>query len=605
MTRKKNSIGDINKTEDFSWDDEPSYSRIDSEEIKNNFIHLISEASSVGFLEWFPPKRDFIYSESLAKLLGYQDGQLPLDADNITAHIYSEDYPRIRRRFVQAYSQGTDFVIEFRMHMQSGEPQWFQLTMRVIEKNESGKIRKALGSLTNIDFITKAMERWEQHAETEKWINKTISDLLMEEDNAKNKCLDALCQFLDADHALLREAHGTGKTLRLVAYGNHPSCSPMEDIPPYISLEEFSQAFGSIQDNKPEIVENLVPDPDLPSFIDREVKPRKITSYMVLPIFYQGRFDYYLSVICMNKTRSWSKNVLRIAQIIGNTLAMVAARKKLTREFEKNEIRFQNALDATQDGLWDWNIDTEEFYVSPSFLYMLGYDEEYLPLTEKKINHFFTKPNNLNSIFSLKGSTSSQNPNQIERRLVMRHREGNNIPILLRGKYTEWNNAGKPTRCVGINIDLLRYQQLLIIKMDDQTAAMQPIDESLSKIKILLVEDNPINQQVARGILERKGVKVTIANNGKEGVDILEASPLGTFDIVLMDMEMPIMDGYEATRVLRSKNQFSNLPIVALTAHAMPEDRARCLSMGMNDHIPKPVKPDLLYETIAKYTAES
>lgn len=137
--------------------------------------------------------------------------------------------------------------------------------------------------------------------------------------------------------------------------------------------------------------------------------------------------------------------------------------------------------------------------------------------------------------------------------------------------------------------------------MGNQFAVMQSIDERLAGLNILLVEDNPINQQVARGILERKDIKVTIANNGKEAVDLLESSPSDRFDLILMDMEMPLMDGYEATRVLRSKNQFSNIPIVALTAYAMPEDRARCLSAGMNDHVPKPVKPDLLYETIAKW----
>jgi len=139
--------------------------------------------------------------------------------------------------------------------------------------------------------------------------------------------------------------------------------------------------------------------------------------------------------------------------------------------------------------------------------------------------------------------------------------------------------------------------------MGNQFAVMQSIDERLAGLNILLVEDNPINQQVARGILERKDIVVTIATNGKEAVGLLESSPFDRFDLVLMDMEMPLMDGYEATRILRSKNHFAKLPIIALTAHAMPEDKVRCLSAGMNDHVPKPVKPDLLYETIAKWVA--
>ena len=126
------------------------------------------------------------------------------------------------------------------------------------------------------------------------------------------------------------------------------------------------------------------------------------------------------------------------------------------------------------------------------------------------------------------------------------------------------------------------------------------VDDTLRTLKILLAEDNPINQQVATGILKRKGVSVTIVNNGQEALDTLRSSPPNSFDLVLMDMEMPVLDGYAATKALRNNANFQHLPIIALTAHAREEDRQNCLSIGMNDHVAKPVKPDTLYTAIAR-----
>ncbi len=116
--------------------------------------------------------------------------------------------------------------------------------------------------------------------------------------------------------------------------------------------------------------------------------------------------------------------------------------------------------------------------------------------------------------------------------------------------------------------------------------------------RILLVEDNILNQELAQEILETNGLLVSIANNGQQAIDIMGEQ---TFDGVLMDCQMPIMDGYQATRVLREDDRFKDLPILAMTANAMAGDREKALSCGMNDHIPKPIDVSLLFETMAKW----
>jgi two-component system sensor histidine kinase/response regulator len=120
--------------------------------------------------------------------------------------------------------------------------------------------------------------------------------------------------------------------------------------------------------------------------------------------------------------------------------------------------------------------------------------------------------------------------------------------------------------------------------------------------RILLTEDNDINQQIAVELLECTGAMVKVANNGREAVDILSNGPQPPpFDVVLMDLQMPEMDGYQATAKLRSDARFAALPIIAMTAHATIEERQRCLASGMNDHISKPIDPSALFETVARY----
>ena len=135
--------------------------------------------------------------------------------------------------------------------------------------------------------------------------------------------------------------------------------------------------------------------------------------------------------------------------------------------------------------------------------------------------------------------------------------------------------------------------------LDDQAAA-----HDTSPLEVLLVEDNPVNQELAERLLKKRGCLVTLANNGAEAVECFEN---GHFDLILMDMQMPVMDGIEATESIRSRemrrswvvsDDFRQVYIVAMTANAMEGDRERCLQAGMNDYVSKPVKRQELYAAI-------
>lgn len=120
--------------------------------------------------------------------------------------------------------------------------------------------------------------------------------------------------------------------------------------------------------------------------------------------------------------------------------------------------------------------------------------------------------------------------------------------------------------------------------------------------RILLVEDNEINQEVATEILSSAGAIVEIANNGKEAIDAVASKE---YDLVLMDLQMPVMGGYEATKFIRTDRKNMNLPIIAMTAHAMQGVEAECKAAGMNDYVSKPIDPKNLFSTILKWVKQN
>lgn len=145
------------------------------------------------------------------------------------------------------------------------------------------------------------------------------------------------------------------------------------------------------------------------------------------------------------------------------------------------------------------------------------------------------------------------------------------------------------------------------------TAAEHPVEKpthtfgsadfDFSGKSLLLAEDHPINQKVAELILEKTGAAVTIVENGLQCTELFAGSAKGSFDAILMDIQMPVMNGYEAAQAIRSSThpQSATIPIIAMTANAFAEDIKNALSAGMNAHIAKPIDPQKLYETLAAY----
>ncbi len=202
---------------------------------------------------------------------------------------------------------------------------------------------------------------------------------------------------------------------------------------------------------------------------------------------------------------------------------------------------------------------------------------------------------------------------------LMQEKGGGNIPKVfmisshnledVREDMERLNVAGFVSK--PINTSLLFDQMMTVLQVDRPTdlvdinthinaAPGEAVKAVRRDIRLLLAEDNEINQMVAQGILQGAGFELDIVDNGKKAIEALQSIGPSYYGAVLMDIQMPELDGLNATKLLRAKDRFKDLPILAMTAHALAEERERCLNAGMNDHISKPIDPR---ELISKLNA--
>ncbi len=199
--------------------------------------------------------------------------------------------------------------------------------------------------------------------------------------------------------------------------------------------------------------------------------------------------------------------------------------------------------------------------------------------------------------------------NGIEVARRVREEIGNDIPIIILTAY-DWHSIEKEAREAGVTAFCSKplflselYKVLQNTEYSEEKETPKEIDmKQFAGKEVLLADDVEVNREIAVAILEEAGIIVKTAENGQEAVDILKSNP-NEFDLVLMDVMMPIMDGYEATKEIRKMNdeKLRNIPIIAMTANAFEEDKQAALEAGMNDHLAKPFQIAKLYEMMVKY----
>ncbi len=212
------------------------------------------------------------------------------------------------------------------------------------------------------------------------------------------------------------------------------------------------------------------------------------------------------------------------------------------------------------------------------------------------------------SVYMIDWLLPDMNGVEVTRRI--RQEVGENVPIIVLTAY-DWSNIEEEAKAAGVTTfcskplflsGLRKCLNSVMAAENEGELAASKESVCIKTGRILLAEDNELNQEIAMAILEDSGFTVEVAGNGKIAVEKLEASEVGYYQLVLMDVQMPVMNGYEATKAIRSlKNQdLATIPIIAMTANAFEEDKQEAIRCGMNGHIAKPIDVDVLFETLRK-----
>jgi len=202
--------------------------------------------------------------------------------------------------------------------------------------------------------------------------------------------------------------------------------------------------------------------------------------------------------------------------------------------------------------------------------------------------------------------------NGIEVTRRIRKEMGGNVPVIVLTAY-DWSDIEEEAKEAGVSafcskplfLSELRNCLRMVMDATEETMVNERNPVKKRTGRILLAEDNELNQEIAVAILEEAGFSVEVAENGQMAVDMLRRSEPGYYHLILMDVQMPLMDGYEATRIIRKleNEKLSSIPILAMTANAFEEDKQAALKSGMNGHIAKPIDVDKLLDSMDKVMA--
>lgn len=191
----------------------------------------------------------------------------------------------------------------------------------------------------------------------------------------------------------------------------------------------------------------------------------------------------------------------------------------------------------------------------------------------------------------------------------IREKIGDDVPIIILTAY-DWSDIEKEAREAGVTafcskpLFLSELYDILHCSGDEcEEVREENLNEEFIGKRVLLVDDVKNNREITAAILSESGIEVETGENGKEAIEMVAGSEPGYYDLILMDVMMPVMDGYDATKIIRNleNRKLASIPIIAMTANAFEEDRQNAFNAGMDDYLSKPVQNEKLFDMLRKY----
>lgn len=421
-------------------------------------IDILLQTTRTACFHWRDDGNGIIYSHNSAASLGYEF-QLP-DKEFIRNHIAECDRARVRELFKQCVLTGKDYTTELQLLDHQQQSAWFQMRVKVIEHTPQGQAQYIVGSVTDIDSIKREQLEQAAIAETQQWLRHTLRQLL-EDDSWQNiqKTMQAMGCFFTVDQCILGLKDPISHQMGIVSHwaaatAGHRHKGPFKER----RLEEFPQLSQLLSANKP-----LIFDKNHTHGLDAEIveqfTQRKTTSMVITPIVYRGDLDGMLTLVSYTQEKQWLDRELEAASMVADALARAVSRNRITRVLEESDQRYGYALEASRDGLWDWNLTTNEAYYSKSYLRMLGYKKGEVEENFDTLKNIFMHPEDVDYVFESAQNAKTDHDKTIQCEFRMRHKDGHIIWVYSRSKFVAFDNNGNPTRCIGVNADITQFKQ--------------------------------------------------------------------------------------------------------------------------------------------------
>lgn len=520
-------------------------------------LDLTISAAGLGLSEWLVPEDRFIVNETFARMAEYTVREIPGSLAECLAMVHPDDVALIQKSLVHYSRSGTSYVPEFRARTKSGGWVWIQSTSQIVERDEAGRPLRVIGIHQNVTARRLAQAEISLAKETAEAANRAKSEFLANMSHEIRTPMTAILGYIDVlseccKRQCTRDSGIAGDPLQIM---RHNADHLLRLIDDFLDLSKIEAGRLTVE--------------------EAACSPCRIIG----------------EVVSLMRVRTQAKGIQLNAEYDGPMPRTIRSDATRLRQILMNIVG--NAIKFTEAG--GVRISARLLNQTPAPLLQVAVTDTGIGMPAELLARLFQP-------FTQADTSTSRRFGGTGLGLTISKR----LAQLLGGDISAQSTPGEGSTFT-LTIPTGTLDGVELVEPTEEAAGLPSAVLSgthppvlLTGYRLLLAEDGPDNQRLISLVLRKAGADVVLAENGEAAVDaFLQADREGRpFDLVLMDMQMPVLDGYQATRMLKAAG--CRTPIVALTAHAMSEDRRKCLDAGCDEYVTKPIDRAHLLEVMGR-----